>query len=115
MKFNPLRLTSDYWEELGKMASDGVVPVELANCLRALINAEQYDAFTPHATPELIRQAQKHVAHGISYTDEKGEKLFDVMVFMPDSENAESHISVFRLIEKYPAGRLRYLDHVNVP
>ncbi len=90
------QLTDNWWEELGDISKDNPLPHELSGMLRDLITAHEKKTIEPHATPELIKLAKRHLANGIVF---KGER-YEILVFVPENEAA--HRRFFRLSPRLP-------------
>lgn len=91
----------NWWGLNGKEQCES--PSEVLPLTRGLISAMANKTTMPEATPELIRLAKEHLAHGISV----GDTLYEVMVFVPDG--VENRRAFFVLVPVYPGGELKRL------
>ncbi len=107
----PLKLTvSEWWRELDRLIKDGTIPTELGMCLKSLVGAHFTKSIPPAASHHLVELAKIHLGGGIELSDSALDKLYDVMVFVPDDK--EINRSFFLLVPKYPGGQLTYLQDV---
>ncbi|MFA6270054.1 MAG: hypothetical protein WC657_02485 [Candidatus Paceibacterota bacterium] len=100
------------WQELEEMATNGKLPIPLADCLKALVVSERLSVISPEAKPELIRLAKAHLANGIVLSDSATDQFFDIVVFVPDPGQEKNCRSFFKLIPKYPGGKFKYLENL---
>ncbi len=103
--------TSGYWDELEKLFMEGKMTREAANTLKALINSERSHTIPPTVTLHLIQQIKACASDGILLKDSALELLYQVIVYVPDSENKEGRQFV-SLMRMYPGENMRRLDEL---
>lgn len=112
----PLRLTTlNYWQELEGLRTTLPMPTTLVDCLKELVSSHVHATIGPEATSRLIEQAKHYLNDGILLSDAIGDWLYDVMVFVPNVGEVTATRSFFRLIRKWPGGRLKYLGDIAPP
>ena len=105
----PLRLTTaNYWQQLEVTVERKELPAAAADLLKALIGCERNGWTTPTASSDLIKLSADHFSEGIMLSDSACDILYDIVVFVPDSENEEKCRRFFKLIPKYPHGEFKY-------
>ena len=106
--------TEKYWQELEALAMDGKIDMGLSNMLKALICSHLRDTNPPTANTELIKLAKEQLKDGIwlrEVNEKTGAQYYlDIMVYVTNEDPSEGLRKVFKLIPKYPNGRLKYLD-----
>lgn len=100
---------SNYWQELEQLRRDGSMPASFVDCLKSLVSSHINSTIGPEATPHRIGQAKEYMLGGILLSSSDMDRLYDVVVFIPNDCSSPINRSFFTLVRKWNGGEVRYL------
>ncbi len=98
-----------YWQELDAEVAEKKIPSCVADTLKAVICSHQSHTAPLSTTTYIANQMKKYILGGIELRGIEGDSVFDVMVFVPNTNNEKARGVFFKLIPKYPRGQFKYL------